>query len=89
MSRTILWIVVGMIIMYILLRIASSGTVSNGSNKKLLSLLGTQQVANLTRTNEFREVVKTNEFKSFIATLAKEQTIAVARVLTGVNVNVL
>jgi hypothetical protein len=85
--RTVLWILLGALIMYILLRILSkSSTGASQTNTKLFALLRTQQIGNLIRTNEFRELIKTNEFKSFINTLASEQLAAMSGALVGTTI---
>jgi hypothetical protein len=85
-SRAILWIVVGMIIMYLLSKILYTTGVTAGSSKKLKALLRTQQVANLIRTNEFREVVRTGEFRNYIGTLAAEEALSVATAMGGLTI---
>ena len=82
--RTWLWILVGALIMFVLLKIAAKTTgTESGMSTRLRDLLRTQQVANLVRTNEFRELVKTNEFKRFASTLASEQLKELSRTLVG------
>lgn len=74
MGKSILFIVLGMFLMYIILKIMSSKTVESGETSAALKdLAQTGEALNLIRTNEFREVVKTPEFKRFISSLAKDQ----------------
>jgi hypothetical protein len=87
--RTILWVFLGMVIMYVLLKVlAGRGTTSNVT-ATLTALARTPQVGNLIRTNEFREVIKTQEFLRFANALAQDQLNVVSQTLVGTTTNVL
>ena len=80
--RTILWIILGMVIMYVLLRVLSKkGIVDSNTNTQLKKLLDTPQVGLLIKTNEFRELVKTRQFKDFLISLADDQIQAISQSL--------
>ncbi len=84
MGKSILFIVLGMFLMYIILKIMSSKTVESGETSAALKdLAKTGEALNLIRTNEFREVVKTPEFKRFISSLAKDQVKALSTSLVS------
>ncbi len=74
MSRDLLFIAIGALGMFLLVKILSSGAVSGGSTSKAaMNLLKTQQAVNLMLTNEFRELVKTPQFKTLVKTLAANE----------------
>jgi hypothetical protein len=87
MTRNILLVALGMLIMFVLLKIMAknSGTMSQ-TTTRFNALAKTQQVANLMRTNEFREVVKTSEFIKFAESLAAEQANILISSLTNTSV---
>lgn len=83
-TKIFLWIILGMFLMYILLKILSGAAPEKSqTTARLKELLKTGEVYNLARTNEFRELVKTTEFKEFVKTLANEQVDAMATALIG------
>lgn len=83
MWKNILFIVLGMFLMYIVLKIMSSKVVTTESQvtARLIELLKTGQAVNLIKTNEFREMVKTTEFKNLLSALANDQISAVSKSL--------
>lgn len=83
MGRSILLIVIGMVLMYIVLKILSSKTVqpAGASTAAFKKLASTGYAYNLIRTNEFRELVKTPEFRELVRTLAAEQVTALTSAL--------
>jgi len=82
MTKNILFVVLGMFLMYILLKVLSSkGVTSGGTSKAVMTLLKTQQASNLIRTNEFRELVKTPEFKNVVITLADSELKTLSNVM--------
>lgn len=80
--KTILWILVGALAMYLILKMLSKKDLT-GSNtgKYVKELLATQQAANVIKTNEFRELVKTNEFKKLVGSLAEDQLVSLSKAL--------
>jgi len=83
--RTFLLILAGAAIMYIILKVMSSGgTVeSNRTWEAVKELIKLQQTNNLIKTNEFRELVKTREFQKVIGSLAKDQLSSLSKTLVG------
>lgn len=72
--RNILFVVLGMFLMYLILKIISSKALSgSGTSKAAMNVLKTQQAANLIMTNEFRELSRTPEFKFLMKTLAANE----------------
>ena len=88
MTRYFLFVLLGMFLMYIVLKILASNMVQSTSDitAKLADLARTQQVANLVRTNEFRELIKTREFYNLATSLAKEQMGIISQTLVGTTV---
>lgn len=80
--KIVLWVVLGMAIMFILLKILSKGidkssVVWEDSKKILLSV----QFYNLTKTNEFRELLKMPETTDLLKNLASEQLTTISQSL--------
>jgi len=85
--RPILWILLGGLITFVILKIASSKVVNtSGTSTAFKQLAKTQQMSNLVRTNEFRELIKTNQFKDLVKTLAEDQLVAMSKTLVGSTV---
>jgi hypothetical protein len=84
MTRNLLLVAFGMLIMFVLLKILAknSGTESK-TTYNFGRLAKTQQASNLVKTNEFRELVKTEEFKTLVKGLAAEEISYVASTLTN------
>ena len=82
--KSLLWIALGMFLMFIILKmLASRGDRgSSQTSEKFIALAKTPQVMNLVRTNEFREIVKTTEFRSLVKTLAEDEINAISNTLT-------
>jgi hypothetical protein len=87
--KTILWVFLGMIIMYVLLKVLAGRGETSNVTTTLTALARTPQVGNLVLTNEFREVIKTQEFRRFAAALAEDQLKVVSQTLVGTTTNVL
>jgi len=69
-----LWILLGMAVMYIILKLLSDRTdLTSNTWKYSKAILVSQQFANLTRTNEFREIVKMPEFVKLLESVASDQ----------------
>lgn len=84
--RTFLWIGLGMLIMFVILKVLANTGITKDTSQttaRLKALLVTQQFANLVRTNEARELVKTQEFREFTKSLAADQVIALSKSLVG------
>lgn len=83
--KNVLFIALGMFLMYIILKILSSGLAQpvSATTAQIKALVQTPEVANLLRTNEAREVIKTAEFRSFVGSLAKDQITAISKSLLG------
>jgi len=82
--KVVLWIGLGMLIMFVVLKVLSKSEVTaSETTPRLKALLVTQQFANLVRTNEARELVKTQEFKNFTKSLAQDQLIALSKSMIG------
>lgn len=83
--RNLLFVALGMFLMYILLKILSDRgvTSSSDSTAAFVALSKTGEVMNLVKTNEFREVAKTPEFRKLVTTLADEQINALSKSLVG------
>lgn len=84
--RNVLLIVVGMGVMYILLKILSGSqkpesNSSSATSQTFMALAKTGQAMNLVKTNEFRQLVQTPEFRKFISTLAEDQIHTIANTL--------
>jgi hypothetical protein len=80
--KNLIFVALGMFLMYILLKILSSRTVdSSMTTERLKDLLKTGEVMNLIKTTQFNEVIKTPEFRAFISTLAKDQLTTVSNSL--------
>lgn len=82
MIKNILYIVLGMLIMFVILKLlskTSSGTGNTAAALKQLALTG--EAYNLVTSNEFRELVKTPEFKNFTKTLADDQLKVLSKTL--------
>ena len=73
MSRDILFIAIGGLGVFLLMKILSSGAASGNTSKAVMNLIKTQQAVNLALTNEFRELVKTPQFKAMVKTLAANE----------------
>ena len=77
-------VLLGMVLMYIILKVMSTGKgESSAISEKFKALIKTQQATNLVRTNEFREIVKTSEFRSLLSVLAEDQLTAISKTLIG------
>jgi hypothetical protein len=82
--KTALYIISGMLLMYVILKIISSKAVEpNLIWNNVKTVLSTQEAKNLVKTNEFRELVKTKPFVNLIGSLAKEQLNDVSKTLAG------
>lgn len=81
--RYVLFVALGMFLMYIVLKIMSSKTVSTRSDTTvaMMRLVSTGEFTNLIKTNEARELIKTTEFRNFVKTLANDQLIALSKSL--------
>ncbi len=80
--KTILWIVLGAVIMFVLLKVLSKRDTSDSKvSSNFKKLADTQQVRNLVRTNEFRELVKTKEFKDLLFSLADDQLTTISKAM--------
>jgi hypothetical protein len=80
--KTFLLIVVGMILMYIILKLLSHRTVTeNATWDEIKPILTSPQFYNLTKTNEFRELIKMPETKKVIKTMAEDQVTLLAQSL--------
>jgi len=74
MSRDLLFIAIGALGMFLIVKILSSGAATGGgTSKAVMNLIKTQQAVNLAMTNEFRELVKTPQFKMLVKTLAANE----------------
>lgn len=73
MSRDLLFIAIGALGMFLIVKILSSGAASGNTSKAVTNLIKTQQAVNLAMTNEFRELVKTPQFKMLVKTLAANE----------------
>ena len=82
--RSFLLIVLGMIIMFVILKVLSRSGAGSDSTNYFKALCDTQEAANLMKTNEFRELVKTTEFINLAGALAEEQVVALSKALTGI-----
>lgn len=80
-GKYLLFTVLGMFLMYIILRIIAKPTYKSESSGAFLQLAKTGQALNLVKTNEFRELAKTPEFKNLVRTLADEQITILANTL--------
>ena len=80
--RTALLIILGMLIMFVILKFLSGKSESSQTTENFKKLAGLQQTANLIKTNEFRELAKTSEFREFVGSLAEDQIIELAKTLT-------
>ena len=85
MIKNILYIILGMLIMFVILKLLSSKTITGtgDTTKKLKALAVAPETYNVVMSNEFRELVKTKEFKDFINTLANEQLTILSKTLIG------
>ena len=84
MIKNILYIVLGMLIMFVILKLLSKTLTGTGDTTKALKQLAfTGEAYNLIMSNEFRELVKTPEFKNFTKTLATEQLNILSKTLAG------
>ena len=85
MIKNILYIILGMLIMFVILKLLSSKTLTGtgDTTKALKELAFTGEAYNLIMSNEFRELVKTPEFKKFTKTLAAEQLNILSKTLAG------
>jgi 2-phosphoglycerate kinase len=82
--RPILWILLGALLMFVVLKIVSAKSVSpSGTSAAFKQLAKTQQMTNLIKTNEFRELMRTNQFKDLVKTLAEDQLVAMSKTLVG------
>jgi len=80
--KNLIFVALGMFLMYIVLKIISSrGGGSSMTTERLKDLARTPQAMNVIKTNQFNELTKTPEFRAFISTLAKEQLAAVSNSL--------
>ena len=86
--RIALWILLGMVVMFAILKIISKvpGD-SDRTTNYFKALCDTGEAHNLMKTNEFRELVKTQEFINLAGSLAEEQLTAMAKALTGIVIN--
>ena len=82
--KNLLWVALGMFIMFIVLKMLSQrgDRGSSQTSEKFIALAKTPQAMNLVRTNEFREIVKTIEFRSLVKTLAEDEINAISNTLT-------
>jgi hypothetical protein len=81
--RTVLLVIGGMIIMYVILRVLSGAPESTNSWPAIKAMIKTQEFNNIIKTNEFRELAKTSEFRNVVASLAEEQVKAISSTLVG------
>lgn len=82
--RPIFWVLLGALIMFIVLKIASSvSRPASATTDRLKALVKTPQAGNLIKSNEFRELIKTDEFKSFVKTLANDQLVTLSKSLVS------
>jgi hypothetical protein len=80
--KNLLFVALGMFLMYIVLKILSNRTIDNSmTTERLKDLAKTPQAMNVVKTNQFMELVKTPEFRRFVSTLANEQMNAVSNAL--------
>lgn len=80
--KNLLFVALGMFLMYIVLKILSNRTIDNSmTTERLKDLVKTPQAVNVVKTNQFMELVKTPEFRRFVSTLANEQMNAVSNAL--------
>ena len=74
MQKYFLFTILGMFLMWLILKIISSNAVENSrTTENFKQLAKTGQAFNLIRTNEFRELAKTTEFRNFVSGLAEDQ----------------
>ena len=84
MIKNILYIVLGMLIMFVILKLLSKTSSGTGNTTAALKQLAfTGEAYNLIMSNEFRELVKTPEFKNFTKTLADDQLKVLSKTLAG------
>lgn len=80
--KNLIFVALGMFLMYIVLKIISTrGGDSNMTTERLKDLARTPQAMNVIKTNQFNELTKTPEFRAFVSTLAKEQLSAISNSL--------
>jgi len=86
--RNLLWVALGMFLMFIVLKmLASRGDRgSSQTSEKFIALAKTPQAMNLVRTNEFRELVKTTQFRNLVKTLAADEINALSNTLTTFSI---
>jgi len=80
--KTVLWVLLGMVLMFIILKLLSSRVVSsNDTWSQIKPIITSQQFYNLTKTNEFKELVKLPEVSKMLKTLAEDQVTEIAQSL--------
>jgi len=82
--KTVLWILLGALIMYVLLKILSGSEKGDSqTSARLKELVNTMQFRNLIMTNEAREIVKTPEFRRFIVSAGEDYVKTISKTLAG------
>ena len=80
--KNVLFIGLGMVLMFVILKALSSKTVStSNTSKDIKAILFSQKFANLARTNEFRELAKMPEFTELLKGLASDQLKTIAQAM--------
>ncbi len=86
--KNLLWVALGMFLMFIVLKMLSQrgDRGSSATSQYFIALAKTPQAMNLVRTNEFKELVKTMEFRTLIKTLATNELNAISNTLTTFSI---
>lgn len=81
--RYLLFVALGMFLMYIVLKILSSRTVTSKSETALagIRVLKTQEFINMLKTNEAKELIKTPEVRDFVKTLSNDVVTSMSKSL--------
>ena len=80
--KIILWILLGMVLMFVILKLLSHRVVSPDDTwPQIKPIIMSQQFYNLTKTNEFRELAKMPEVSKMLETLANDQVTVLAQSL--------
>ena len=80
--KNLIFVALGMFLMFLLLKIVSSRVVdSSMTTERLKDLAKTPEATNLIKTTQFNSLIKTPEFRAFVSTLAKEQMNAISNTL--------
>jgi hypothetical protein len=80
--RITLYILIGMALMYVILKVLSVlPDKSSGTAAAAKTLIMSTQFYNLTKTNEFRELAKMPEFITLLSTLAEDQLTSISQQL--------